>query len=293
MIRANPNPAIGFVSLGCPKATVDSECILTQLRAEGYAISPTYADADLVVVNTCGFIDAAVAESLEAIGEALAENGRVVVTGCLGARAGLVWQAHPKVSAVTGPQTFAEVMAAVHALVPAPHDPFLCLLPPQGVKLTPKHYAYLKISEGCNHRCTFCIIPSLRGDLVSRPIGAVLDEAHRLVEAGVIERRTAVLNPERVGAGLTVIVEITLAEQAAERMAAFEALVADVPEVQQCYRVSPGPDFVLVLLVVDMAAYHALVHRLFTAANQVRNVRAFFSVHRSKFAPRVPGLISS
>ncbi|MCC7279230.1 MAG: 30S ribosomal protein S12 methylthiotransferase RimO [Chromatiaceae bacterium] len=187
LIRANPQPAIGFVSLGCPKATVDSEYILTQLRAEGYAISPTYADADLVIVNTCGFIDAAVAESLEAIGEALAENGQVVVTGCLGARAELVWQAHPKVSAVTGPQDFTAVMAAVHALAPAPHDPFLSLLPPQGVKLTPKHYAYLKISEGCNHRCTFCIIPSLRGDLVSRPIGTVLDEAHRLVAAGVRE----------------------------------------------------------------------------------------------------------
>ena len=180
-------PAIGFVSLGCPKATVDSERILTQLRAEGYAISPSYAGADLVIVNTCGFIDAAVAESLEAIGEALDENGRVVVTGCLGARPELVWQAHPKVLAVTGPQAFAEVMAAVHAQVPAPHDPFTSLVPPQGVRLTPRHYAYLKISEGCNHRCTFCIIPSLRGDLVSRPIGEVLDEAARLVEAGVRE----------------------------------------------------------------------------------------------------------
>ncbi len=180
-------PAIGFVSLGCPKATVDSERILTQLRAEGYAISPTYAGADLVIVNTCGFIDAAVAESLDAIGEALAENGRVIVTGCLGARADLVRKAHPKVLAVTGPQALAEVMAAVHAQVPAPQDPFFSLVPPEGVKLTPRHYAYLKISEGCNHRCTFCIIPSLRGDLVSRPIGEVLDEAGRLVDAGVRE----------------------------------------------------------------------------------------------------------
>lgn len=180
-------PRIGFVSLGCPKATVDSERILTQLRAEGYQTQPSYADADLVIVNTCGFIDAAVDESLEAIGEALAENGRVVVTGCLGARAELVRQTHPEVLAVTGPHALDEVMAAVHAHLPAPRDPFTSLLPPQGVRLTPRHYAYLKISEGCNHRCRFCIIPSLRGDLVSRPIGDVLDEARRLVESGVRE----------------------------------------------------------------------------------------------------------
>ncbi len=180
-------PRVGFVSLGCPKATVDSERILTQLRAEGYAISPSYDDADLVIVNTCGFIDAAVDESLEAIGEAVSEHGRVIVTGCLGARADLVRDAHPQVLAVTGPHAYAEVMAAVHAEVPAPHDPFVSLVPPQGVKLTPRHYAYLKISEGCNHRCTFCIIPSLRGDLASRPIGDVMSEAQRLVAAGVRE----------------------------------------------------------------------------------------------------------
>ena len=162
-------PRVGFVSLGCPKALVDSEQILTQLRAEGYAIAPTYDGADLVVVNTCGFIDAAVAESLDAIGEALAENGKVIVTGCLGAKDGgaFVREAHPKVLAVTGPHATAEVMAAVHAHLPKPHDPFVDLVPPQGIKLTPRHYAYLKISEGCNHRCTFCIIPSMRGDLVS------------------------------------------------------------------------------------------------------------------------------
>jgi ribosomal protein S12 methylthiotransferase len=182
----NP-PNIGFVSLGCPKATVDSERILTQLRAEGYGIQPSYEGADLVIVNTCGFIDAAVEESLDAIGEALAENGQVVVTGCLGARAELVRQAYPQVLAITGPHALDEVMAAVHAQLPAPHDPFISLVPPQGVKLTPRHYAYLKISEGCNHRCSFCIIPSLRGDLVSRGIGEVLDEAHRLVESGVRE----------------------------------------------------------------------------------------------------------
>jgi len=184
-----PAPRIGFVSLGCPKALVDSEQILTQLRAEGYAIAPSYAGADLVVVNTCGFIDAAVAESLDAIGEALAENGKVVVTGCLGAKAGgdFVRAAHPRVLAVTGPHATQEVLSAVHAHLPRPHDPFVDLVPPQGIKLTPGHYAYLKISEGCNHRCTFCIIPALRGDLVSRPIGEVVDEAERLLRAGVKE----------------------------------------------------------------------------------------------------------
>ena len=173
-----PNtPKVGFVSLGCPKALVDSERILTQLRAEGYAISPDYANADLVVVNTCGFIDSAVAESLDAIGEALAENGKVIVTGCLGAKGDVVKKAHPQVLAVTGPHALEEVMQAVHAHLPKPHDPYIDLVPPQGIKLTPAHYAYLKISEGCNHRCSFCIIPSLRGDLVSRPIGEVLTEA--------------------------------------------------------------------------------------------------------------------
>ena len=182
-------PRVGFVSLGCPKALVDSEQILTQLRAEGYAISPSYDGADLVVVNTCGFIDAAVAESLDAIGEALHENGKVIVTGCLGAKAGgdFVREAHPRVLAVTGPHATHEVMTAVHAHLPKPHDPFVDLVPPQGIKLTPRHYAYLKISEGCNHRCTFCIIPSMRGDLVSRPIGDVLAEAERLLRAGVKE----------------------------------------------------------------------------------------------------------
>ena len=180
-------PKVGFVSLGCPKALVDSEGILTRLRAEGYAISPSYDGADLVVVNTCGFIESAVQESLDAIGEALAENGRVIVTGCLGAKGELVRQAHPEVLAVTGPHALEEVMTAVHEHLPRPHDPFTDLVPPQGIKLTPRHYAYLKIAEGCNHRCTFCIIPSLRGDLVSRPIGEVMREAENLVEAGVKE----------------------------------------------------------------------------------------------------------
>jgi ribosomal protein S12 methylthiotransferase len=180
-------PRVGFVSLGCPKALVDSERILTQLRAEGYAIAPSYGGADLVVVNTCGFIDAAVAESLDAIGEALAENGRVIVTGCLGAKNGVVRKTHPAVLAVTGPHDVAGVMAAVHEHLAQPHDPFVDLVPPQGIRLTPQHYAYLKIAEGCNHRCTFCIIPSLRGDLASRPAGDVMREAEALVKAGVKE----------------------------------------------------------------------------------------------------------
>jgi len=180
-------PKVGFVSLGCPKALVDSENILTRLRAEGYVIAPSYDGADLVVVNTCGFIDAAVEESLDAIGEALAENGKVVVTGCLGAKGDVVRQAHPQVLAVTGPHSTDEVMQAVHEHLPQPHDPYTDLVPPQGIRLTPRHYAYLKISEGCNHRCTFCIIPSMRGDLVSRPIGEVMREAENLVNAGVKE----------------------------------------------------------------------------------------------------------
>ncbi len=180
-------PRVGFVSLGCPKALVDSERILTQLRAEGYAISPDYAGADLVVVNTCGFIDDAVEESLDAIGEALAENGRVIVTGCLGAKGDIVKQTHPQVLAVIGPHALEEVMRSVHAYLPKPHDPYADLVPPAGIKLTPRHYAYLKIAEGCNHRCTFCIIPSMRGDLVSRDIGEVLQEAENLVQSGVKE----------------------------------------------------------------------------------------------------------
>lgn len=180
-------PRVGFVSLGCPKATVDSEHILTRLRAEGYEISGSYDDADLVVVNTCGFIDAAVEESLDAIGEALTENGKVIVTGCLGAKDDVVLAAHPQVLAVTGPHATDELMKAVHKHLPKPHDPFTDLVPPQGIRLTPQHYAYLKISEGCNHRCTFCIIPSMRGDLVSRPIHEVMREAEALVDSGVRE----------------------------------------------------------------------------------------------------------
>jgi ribosomal protein S12 methylthiotransferase len=195
-IRAQPAPAaklptVGFVSLGCPKALVDSERIVTQLRAEGYAMSGSYEGADLVIVNTCGFIDSAVQESLDAIGEALDANGKVIVTGCLGAKSeggeNLVARVHPKVLAVTGPHAMEEVMGHVHQHLPKPHDPFTDLVPPAGIKLTPRHYAYLKISEGCNHRCSFCIIPSMRGDLVSRPIGEVMREAENLVKQGVKE----------------------------------------------------------------------------------------------------------
>jgi len=181
------SPRIGFISLGCPKALVDSERILTKLRAEGYELVPTYQDSDLVVVNTCGFIDDAVQESLDAIGEALKENGKVIVTGCLGAREEEIRARHPAVLKVTGAHAYEEVVAAVHEHAPPSHDPFVDVVPPEGIKLTPRHYAYLKISEGCNHHCTFCIIPSMRGDLVSRPLGEVMAEAERLVEAGVKE----------------------------------------------------------------------------------------------------------
>jgi len=188
-LSAQHIPKIGFISLGCPKALVDSEQILTQLRAEGYETSPSYEEADLVIVNTCGFIDSAVKESLDTIGEALTENGKVIVTGCLGAKedGDVVKQAHPQVLAVTGPHALPEVMQAVHQHLPQPHDPFTSLIPAQGIRLTPKHYAYLKISEGCNHRCTFCIIPSMRGDLVSRSIHEVMQEAEHLAQAGVKE----------------------------------------------------------------------------------------------------------
>ena len=187
------NPKVGFVSLGCPKALVDSERILTQLRVEGYDLVPSYDDADVVVVNTCGFIDSAVAESLDAIGEAMAGNGKVIVTGCLGKRENVIREAHPGVLSISGPQDYGSVMSAVHKALPPRHDPFVDLVPRRlaeddvGIKLTPKHYAYLKISEGCNHRCSFCIIPSMRGDLVSRPVDEVLREAERLVMRGGVK----------------------------------------------------------------------------------------------------------
>src|ERR1700692_1499781 len=180
-------PAVGFVSLGCPKALVDSERLITELKSRGYAIAAGYADAALVIVNTCGFIESAIDESLQAIGEALQHNGRVLVTGCLGANPQRILERHPKVLGVTGPHAYERVIAAVNEHLPQPHDPFVDLVPPQGIKLTPRHYAYLKISEGCNNRCSFCIIPQLRGDLVSRPAGEVLREAEKLVKSGVKE----------------------------------------------------------------------------------------------------------
>jgi ribosomal protein S12 methylthiotransferase len=183
----NDERSIGFISLGCPKALYDSERILTQLRAEGYRIVGNYQQADLVIVNTCGFIDEAKTESLDAIGEAISENGKVIVTGCLGVKESEIRALHPRVLSVTGPQAYEQVVKAVHEQLPPAHDPFFDLVPPQGIRLTPKHYAYLKISEGCNHRCSFCIIPSMRGDLVSRPVGEVMDEAERLATAGVRE----------------------------------------------------------------------------------------------------------
>src|SRR4030088_3216987 len=222
------SPKVGFVSLGCPKALVDSERILTRLRAEGYEVAASYRAADLVVVNTCGFIDSAVDESLDAIGEALAENGKVIVTGCLGAQPQKILDRHPQVLKITGPQRYEEVVAAVHEHLPPKHEPFVDLMPAQGVKLTPRHYAYLKISEGCNHHCTFCIIPSMRGRLVSRPVGEVLREAEQLVRAGVKE--ILVISQDTSAYG----VDLKYAAQAwrnAERSARFYDLSAALGEL--------------------------------------------------------------
>jgi len=221
-------PKVGFVSLGCPKALVDSERILTRLRAEGYEVAASYRTADLVVVNTCGFIDAAVDESLDAIGEALAENGKVIVTGCLGAQPKKILDRHPQVLKITGPQRYEEVVASVHEHLPPQHEPFLDLLPAQGVKLTPRHYAYLKISEGCNHRCSFCIIPSMRGRLVSRPIGEVLREAEQLVRAGVKEILVISQDTSAYGADLKYAADHW---RHAERRARFYDLAASLSEL--------------------------------------------------------------
>jgi ribosomal protein S12 methylthiotransferase len=221
-------PKVGFVSLGCPKALVDSERILTRLRAEGYEVAATYGAADLVVVNTCGFIDSAVDESLEAIGEALAENGKVIVTGCLGAQPQKILDKHPQVLKITGPQRYEEVVASVHEHLPPLHEPFLDLIPAQGVKLTPRHYAYLKISEGCNHHCSFCIIPSMRGRLVSRPIGEVLREAEQLARAGVKEILVISQDTSAYGADLKYAAQTW---RGAERPARFYDLTAALGEL--------------------------------------------------------------
>ena len=221
-------PKVGFVSLGCPKALVDSERILTRLRAEGYEVAPTYAAADLVIDNTCGFIDTAVDESLDAIGEALALNGRVIVTGCLGAQPQRILDRHPRVLAITGPQRYEEVLASVHEHLPPRHEPFVDLIPEGGVKLTPRHYAYLKISEGCNHHCSFCIIPSMRGRLVSRPIGGVLREAEQLVRAGVKEILVVSQDTSAYGVDLRYAAEIW---RGRERRAHFRDLAAALGEL--------------------------------------------------------------
>jgi ribosomal protein S12 methylthiotransferase len=313
--RAAAAPRVGFVSLGCPKALVDSEQILTQLRAEGYAVAPTYEGADLVVVNTCGFIDAAVAESLDAIGEALAENGKVIVTGCLGAKDGgaFVKGAHPKVLAVTGPHAPTAVMAAVHAHLPKPHDPFVDLVPAQGIKLTPKHYAYLKISEGCNHRCTFCIIPSMRGDLVSRPIGEVMIEAENLLKAGV--RELLVISQDTSAYGVDIRYRTgfwrgrPLKTRMTELVDALGALAADYDAWVRLHYVYPYPhvDEVLPLMAagrvlpyLDVPFQHAsprilkLMKRPANAENNLERIHAWRSICpdltiRSTFIAGFPG----
>ncbi|MDB6082425.1 MAG: rimO [Gammaproteobacteria bacterium] len=245
------SPKVGFVSLGCPKALVDSERILTRLRAEGYEVAASYGKADLVIVNTCGFIDSAVDESLDAIGEALAENGKVIVTGCLGAQPQKILDRHPQVLKITGPQRYEEVVASVHEHLPPQHEPFLDLMPAQGVKLTPRHYAYLKISEGCNHRCSFCIIPSMRGDLVSRPIGEVLREAEQLVRAGVKE--ILVISQDTSAYG----VDLKYAAQpwrGAERRARFYDLAAALGELGVWVRLHYVYPYPHVDAVIDLMA---------------------------------------
>ncbi len=234
-------PTVGFVSLGCPKNLVDSERILTQLRAEGYAMVPDYDQADLVIVNTCGFIDAAVEESLETIGEALDANGRVIVTGCLGVRADEIRSRYPKVLGITGPHAYEEVMALVHDQLPAPHDPWISLIPPQGIKLTPRHYAYLKISEGCNHRCSFCIIPSLRGDLLSRPLGEVVAEAERLVESGVRELLVVSQDTSAYGVDLKYRTDFVAGKPMATRLASLARALGELPAWVRLHYVYPYP----------------------------------------------------
>ena len=244
-------PKVGFVSLGCPKALVDSERILTRLRAEGYEVAPSYRAADLVVVNTCGFIDAAVDESLEAIGEALAENGKVIVTGCLGAQPQKILDRHPQVLKITGPQRYEEVVASVHEHLPPQHEPFVDLIPPQGVKLTPRHYAYLKISEGCNHHCSFCIIPSMRGRLVSRPVGEVLQEAEQLVRAGVKELLVISQDTSAYGSDLKYAAQ---SWHGAERRARFYDLAAALSELEVWIRLHYVYPYPHVDEVVDLMA---------------------------------------
>jgi ribosomal protein S12 methylthiotransferase len=302
-------PKVGFVSLGCPKALVDSEGILTRLRAEGYSTSPTYDGADLVVVNTCGFIEAAVQESLDAIGEALSENGRVIVTGCLGAKGDVVRNAHPKVLAVTGPHALEEVMAAVHRHLPKPHDPFSDLVPAQGIRLTPRHYAYLKISEGCNHRCSFCIIPSLRGDLVSRPIGEVMREAENLVKAGVKELLVISQDTSAYGVDLRYRTGFWEGRPLKTRMADLAVALGSLGAWVRLHYVYPYPhvDAVVPLMAegkilpyIDVPFQHAsrrilkLMKRPASGENNLERIRAWRSICpeitvRSTFIAGFPG----
>ena len=307
--RPEAAPRVGFVSLGCPKALVDSEQILTRLRAEGYDISPSYDGADLVVVNTCGFIDSAVEESLDAIGEALKENGRVIVTGCLGARGDVVQQTHPKVLAVTGPHATDEVMGAIHEHLPKPHDPFTDLVPPQGIKLTPRHYAYLKISEGCNHRCTFCIIPSMRGDLVSRPVGQVLQEAETLVRSGVRELLVVSQDTSAYGVDVKYRTGFHKGRPVKTRMTELVRAMSDLGAWIRLHYVYPYPhvDEVvelmaegLVLPYLDVPFQHAsprilrAMRRPASAENNLARVRAWRAAcpditRRSTFIVGFPG----
>ncbi|MDR3390467.1 MAG: 30S ribosomal protein S12 methylthiotransferase RimO [Sulfuriferula sp.] len=302
-------PKVGFVSLGCPKATSDSERILTELRAEGYLIAPNYQDADLVVVNTCGFIDAAVEESLDAIGEALAENGKVIVTGCLGANAAVVKNAHPAVLAVTGPHATEAVMAAVHMHLPKPHDPYLDLVPPQGIRLTPDHYAYLKISEGCNHRCSFCIIPSMRGDLVSRPVGEVMQEAERLAAAGVKELLVISQDTSAYGVDIKYRTGFWQGRPLKTRMTELAAALAELDVWVRLHYVYPYPhvDEVIPLMAegkilpyLDIPFQHAsprilkAMKRPAAAENTLARIRAWREicpelVIRSTFITGFPG----
>ena len=306
---AGATPKVGFVSLGCPKALVDSERILTQLRAEGYAIAASYDGADLVVVNTCGFIDSAVEESLDAIGEALAENGKVIVTGCLGAKDGVVRAAHPSVLAVTGPHDTEGVMKAVHAHLPRLHDPYIDLVPPQGIRLTPKHFAYLKISEGCNHRCTFCIIPSMRGDLVSRPIGEVMQEAENLVKAGVKELLVISQDTSAYGVDVKYRTGFWQGRPLKTKMTALCEALGELGVWVRLHYVYPYPsvDEVVPLMVegkilpyLDVPFQHAskrilkLMKRPANAENTLERIRAWRSICpditiRSTFIAGFPG----
>ncbi len=302
-------PKVGFVSLGCPKALVDSERILTRLRAEGYEVAASYAAADLVVVNTCGFIDSAVDESLDAIGEALAQNGKVIVTGCLGAQPQRILDRHPQVLKITGPQRYEEVVASVHEHLPPQHEPFLDLMPAQGVKLTPRHYAYLKISEGCNHHCSFCIIPSMRGRLVSRPVGEVLREAEQLVRAGVKEILVISQDTSAYGADLKYAAQ---SWRGAERRAHFYDLTAALGELGAWIRLHyvypyPHVDRVIELMAdgrilpyLDIPFQHAsarilkLMKRPAAAENTLARIAAWRAVVpditiRSTFIVGFPG----